>query len=69
MITVIAMPIMMMLLFVYVFGGAMNTCDVSYINYIVLGKDKTTLAAVLWCLAILGIFCASAMRVYKRRKK
>jgi ABC-2 type transport system permease protein len=31
--------------------------------------DRTTLAAILWCLAILGFFCASAMRVYKRRMK
>lgn len=44
MITVIAMPIMMMLLFVYVFGGAMNTGDVSYINYIVPG-------ILLFCVA------------------
>jgi ABC-2 type transport system permease protein len=36
-ITVLAMPIMMMLMFVYIFGGAMNTGEVSYINYIVPG--------------------------------
>lgn len=43
-ITVIAMPIMIMLLFVYIFGGAMNTGDVSYINYIVPG-------ILLFCIA------------------
>lgn len=31
--------------------------------------DKTTLVAVLWSLAILAFFWASAMRVYKRRMK
>ena len=36
-ITVVAMPIMMMLLFVYVFGGAMNTGSVEYISYVVPG--------------------------------
>jgi ABC-2 type transport system permease protein len=36
-ITVLAMPIMMMLLFVYIFGGAMDTGDISYVNYIVPG--------------------------------
>jgi ABC-2 type transport system permease protein len=35
--TVIAVPIMMMLMFVYVFGGAINTGSVDYINYIVPG--------------------------------
>ncbi|MBP3961690.1 ABC transporter permease [Paenibacillus lignilyticus] len=43
-ITVLAMPIMMMLLFVYVFGGAMDTGDLSYINYIVPG-------ILLFCIA------------------
>ncbi|MFL0245642.1 ABC transporter permease [Candidatus Clostridium stratigraminis] len=36
-ITVVAMPIMMMLLFVYVFGGSMNTGNVNYSNYVVPG--------------------------------
>lgn len=36
-ITVIAMPIVMMLLFVYVFGGAINTGSVDYSNYVVPG--------------------------------
>ena len=36
-ITVVAMPIMMMLMFVYVFGGAINTGNVNYINYVVPG--------------------------------
>lgn len=33
----IAIPVMTMLVFVYVFGGAMNTGDTSYINYIFPG--------------------------------
>jgi len=36
-ITVIAMPIMIMLMFVYVFGGAINTGSASYINYMLPG--------------------------------
>jgi ABC-2 type transport system permease protein len=43
-ITVLIMPIMMMLLFKYVFGGAMNTGSISYINYIVPG-------ILLFCIA------------------
>ncbi len=36
-ITVVAMPIVMMLLFGYVLGGAMNTGSVNYLNYVVPG--------------------------------
>jgi ABC-2 type transport system permease protein len=36
-ITVVAMPIMIMLMFVYVFGGSINTGTVNYINYVVPG--------------------------------
>lgn len=36
-ITVVAMPIMFMLLFVYVFGGAIHTGSTRYIDYIVPG--------------------------------
>lgn len=36
-ITVIAMPIMIMLMFVYVFGGSIDTGTVDYINYVVPG--------------------------------
>jgi ABC-2 type transport system permease protein len=36
-ITVLITPIMMLLMFVYIFGGAMNTGDISYINYILPG--------------------------------
>lgn len=31
------LPVLMMILFVYVFGGAMNVGDLSYVNYIVPG--------------------------------
>lgn len=43
-ITVVGMPIMFMLLFVYVFGGAIHTGSVAYIDYIVPG-------IVLMCIA------------------
>jgi len=36
-ITVVAMPVLMMLAFVYIFGGAMNLGEIKYINYIVPG--------------------------------
>jgi ABC-2 type transport system permease protein len=36
-ITVIAMPLMIMLMFVYVFGGSIDTGSVKYINYVVPG--------------------------------
>lgn len=36
-ITVVAMPIMIMLMFVYVFGTSIDTGSVSYINYVVPG--------------------------------
>jgi ABC-2 type transport system permease protein len=43
-ITVVAMPVLMMLMFVYVFGGAIHTEGVNYINYVVPG-------IVLMCIA------------------
>lgn len=43
-ITVVAMPIMFMLLFVFVFGGSINTGNVNYINYVVPG-------IVMMCIA------------------
>lgn len=36
-ITVIATPLMMMVMFVYVFGGSIDTGDVNYINYVLPG--------------------------------
>jgi len=44
-ITVVAMPVVMMLLFVYVFGGAMNTGSIEYINYVVPGIVLMTIAS------------------------
>lgn len=44
-ITVVAMPIMMMLMFVYVLGGAMNTGSVDYINFVVPGIVLLTIAS------------------------
>lgn len=44
-ITVVAMPIMMMLMFVYIFGGAMNTGPISYINFVVPGILLFTIAS------------------------
>lgn len=36
-ITVVAMPIMIMLMFVYVFGGSIDTGSIGYVNYVVPG--------------------------------
>ena len=44
-ITVVAMPIMMMLMFVYVFGGAIKTGSMNYINYVVPGILLITIAS------------------------
>lgn len=44
-ITVVAMPIMILLLFVYVFGGAMNTGSRNYINFVVPGIVLFTIAS------------------------
>ncbi|TGE37107.1 ABC transporter permease [Desulfosporosinus fructosivorans] len=44
-ITVVAMPIMMLLMFVYVFGGAMNTGSIDYINFVVPGILLFTIAS------------------------
>ncbi|MFA6309681.1 MAG: ABC transporter permease [Clostridia bacterium] len=44
-ITVVAMPIMFMLLFVYVFGGALNTGSIVYINFVVPGIILMTIAS------------------------
>lgn len=44
-ITVVAMPIMILLLFVYVFGGAMNTGSMNYINFVVPGIVLFTIAS------------------------
>lgn len=44
-ITVIAMPVMIMLMFVYVFGGAMNTGSIKYINYVLPGIILMTISS------------------------
>jgi ABC-2 type transport system permease protein len=44
-ITVVAMPIVIMLMFVYVFGGAMDTGSVKYINYILPGIILMTISS------------------------
>lgn len=43
--TVVAMPIMLMLIFVYVFGGAMNIGSSTYINFVVPGILIYTIAS------------------------
>ncbi len=42
--SIIIMPVMFLLLFRYVFGGAINTGDVSYVNFLVAGILVQTLA-------------------------
>ncbi len=44
-ITTAIMPIAMMLLFVYVFGGAIDTGSVSYVNYMLPGILLITIAS------------------------
>ncbi len=44
-ITVIAMPVMIMLMFVYVFGGAMKTGSIKYINYVLPGIILMTISS------------------------
>jgi ABC-2 type transport system permease protein len=44
-ITTAVMPIAMMLLFVYVFGGALNTGSVSYVSYLLPGILLITIAS------------------------
>ncbi|MFC4015374.1 ABC transporter permease [Nonomuraea purpurea] len=44
-ITTAVMPIAMLLLFVYVFGGAINTGSVSYVNYLLPGILLITVAS------------------------
>src|SRR6201999_2732715 len=44
-ITTAIMPIAMMLLFVYVFGGAISTGTVSYVNYLLPGILLITIAS------------------------
>src|ERR1700709_905158 len=44
-ITTAIMPIAMLLLFVYVFGGAINTGSVSYVNYLLPGILLITIAS------------------------
>lgn len=44
-ITVVAMPVVLMLMFVYVFGGAMNTGAVKYVNYILPGIILMTISS------------------------
>ena len=44
-ITTALMPIAMMLMFVYVFGGAINTGSVSYVNYMLPGILLITIAS------------------------
>ncbi len=43
--TVVAMPIMIMLMFVYVLGGAMKTGSINYINFVVPGIILYTIAS------------------------
>ncbi len=51
-ITVIATPVMIMLMFVYVFGGAMNTGGAKYINYILPGIILMTISSSVAYIAL-----------------
>ena len=58
-ITGILIPVLMMFLFVYVFGGSMNVGDGSYVNYIVPG---VILQCVGQCAAITAISVNNDMK-------
>jgi len=47
-ITVVIMPVMMLLMFIYVLGGAMNTGSVDYINFVVPGIVLLTTSGVAY---------------------
>lgn len=51
-ITTIVLPIMLMLLFVYVFGGAMQTGTIDYVNYVVPG---ILLLCIGYCASTTGV--------------
>jgi len=45
------MPIALMLMFVYVFGGAIHTGPVRYVNYLLPGNPLITIAMGISCTA------------------
>lgn len=56
--TSVILPIMMMLLFVYLFGGAINVGDVDYVNYVVPGVLVLTIG---YCAALTAVSVNSDM--------
>ncbi len=51
-ITSILLPVMMMLLFVYLFGGAINVGDIDYVNYVVPG---VIVLSIGYCAAVTSV--------------
>lgn len=51
-ITSVLLPAMMMLLFVYLFGGTMNVGDVDYVNYVVPG---VLILSIGYCAAVTAV--------------
>lgn len=56
--TSVILPVMMMLLFVYLFGGAINVGDVDYVNYVVPGVMVLTIG---YCAALTSVSVNSDM--------
>lgn len=50
--TSVLLPVMMMLLFVFLFGGALNVGDVDYVNYVVPG---VIVMSIGYCAAITAV--------------
>ncbi len=64
-ITTAVMPIAMMLLFVYVFGGAINTGTTSYVNYLLPGILLITIASGIAYTAV-RLFTDLASGIFER---
>lgn len=56
--TAIILPVMMMIMFVYLFGGAINVGDVDYVNYVVPGVVVLTIG---YCASVTAISICTDM--------
>ncbi len=63
-VTTAVTPIAMLLLFVYVLGGAIHVGGGSYVDYLLPGVLLITIA---WCVGLLAVAYVLAMRTYRRK--
>src|SRR5215218_7169378 len=68
-ITTTIVPIAFLLLFVYVFGGAIETGSNSYVTYLLPGQPvgSDIWVALAWCVGILVVAYVFAMIAFRRR--